>query len=113
MLHGCLLSLCIGDDFAQVVRLTRDSMPMRLETIVLACAGIGRPSVQTSWYRSGEALMNSSLVTIYEERVGASSMLSFLELCGLNGFDSGDYTCMVDNGVAAINTATTRLNVTG
>ena len=112
-LNGCLLLLCVGEDLAQIVRITRDSMPMRLETIVLACVGIGLPNVQTSWYRNGEALMNSSLVTIYGERVGASSRLSFLELCSLNGFDTGDYTCMVDNGVAAITTATTRLTVTG
>ncbi len=85
------------------------------ETALLACVGYGLPSVEISWMRDGQTVMNSSLVSIAEEDVTQGERLfkqSFLQICSVEMADAGEYTCIVSNGEVSVNSST-QLTVTG
>ena len=86
--------------------LISDSLPLIVgDTVLFICMGYGQPDVQVTWSRNGEAIENTSLVTIYEEEVtqeGRSFQESILELCSVDVSDAGSYTCTVSNEQAAI-----------
>ena len=76
------------------------------DTALLTCVGYGQPDVQITWSRNNgnNNIVNGSLISIYEEEVTQGGRLftqSFLELCSVEIFDTGNYTCSVSNGQAA------------
>lgn len=76
------------------------------DTVLLTCVGLGQPNVQITWNKNGEDIMNASLVTIYEQEVtreGRRFRQSFLELCGLESSQAGQYACIVNNGMTEFN----------
>ena len=78
------------------------------ETAVLVCVGYGQPNVDITWSRDGQIVSNSSISAIYEEdliRGGRVFRQSFLQLCNIQVADSGSYTCVVSNGLNAINSS--------
>ena len=84
------------------------------DTALLACVGFGEPELEISWSFNG-ALVNTSLVTIYEEDIVQGERIfkqSLLEICSLSESDAGGYTCTVSDGYTTDN-ATTQLTVTG
>ena len=85
------------------------------ETALLACVGYGVPSVDVTWMLNGQAVLNSSLVSITEEdlvRGERTFRQSFLQICSVGMANAGVYTCVVSNGETSVN-STTQLTVTG
>ena len=84
------------------------------ETALLACVSFGEPDVEISWSFNGAPVVNTSLVTIYEEGVVQGERIfkqSFLQICSLAEADAGGYTCIASDGFTTDN-ATTQLTVT-
>ena len=84
------------------------------ETALLACVSFGEPDVEISWSFNGAPVVNTSLVTIYEEGVVQGERIfkqSFLQICSLAETDDGGYTCIASDGFTTDN-ATTQLTVT-
>jgi len=68
---------------------------------LLSCVGYGQPDVLISWSFNGRTLVNSSLVTIYEDKFVQGAGIfnqSTLQLCSVGMSDAGAYTCTVSNG---------------
>ena len=94
--------------------LTDHSSVAEGETALLACAGQGSPSVEISWWHSGQTIRNSTVISIIEEDVPQGERLlkqSFLQICSVEMADAGEYTCIVSNGQIASNSST-QLTVT-
>ena len=92
----------------ELVVLSNDTSLDEGETALLACVGYGLPDVEISWSFNGEIVMNSSLVTIYEEETVQGERVflqSFLQLCSLEPADAGAYTCVVSNGLTSVNSS--------
>ena len=91
------------------------------DTALLTCVGYGQPDVQITWSRNGENIMNTSLISIYEEEVTQGGRLfkqSFLQLCNIEVSDAGSYVCTVSNGEdttngEGTNNATVQLLISG
>ena len=84
------------------------------ETALLACVGFGEPEVEISWSFNGALVVNTSLITIYEEGVVQGKRIfkqSFLQICSLVEADAGGYTCIASDGFTTDN-ATIQLTVT-
>ena len=82
------------------------------ETALLTCVGYGQSDGQITWNKDGEDVMNSSLVSVYEEEVtlgGRQFKQSFLELCIFEISVAGIYTCTVQDVISA----STQLFVSG
>jgi len=95
--------------------ISNDSSLVEGETALLACVGYGQPDVEITWVRDGETVMNSTLITIYEEDIVQGERLfkqSFLQLCSVDLVHSGGYTCVASNGERSVN-STVQLTVTG
>ena len=93
---------------SQIVVLSNDTSLTAGETTILVCVGDGDGNQQISWSFNGEAVMNSSLVTIYEEETVQGERVflqSFLQLCSLEPADAGAYTCVVSNGLTSVNSS--------
>lgn len=76
------------------------------ETAILACVGYSQPYVEVTWMHRGAPVMNSSLVTTYQEdtvEMGLPFRQSFLQLCSVSLANSGEYTCIVTNGLSSVN----------
>lgn len=72
-------------------------------TSLLSCVGYGELDVSISWRFDGRAVVNSSLVVIYEEDVvsgGTTFKESSLLLCSVDRSSVGSYTCIVSNGIS-------------
>ena len=86
------------------------------DTALLTCLGYGTPDVEITWRLNGEIVVNSSLVTIFEEdvplQVRGVLKESTLQVCGVRFTDTGDYTCTVSGGLAS-STASTQLSLVG
>ena len=83
------------------------------DTALLTCVGFG-PDVEISWSFNGAPVVNTSLITIYEEDVVQGERIfkqSFLQICSLAEADAGGYTCIASDGFTTAN-ATTQLTVT-
>ena len=73
-------------------------------TASLTCVAYGLPFPSITWNKSGTAVSNSSLTSIYEETKsenGVSFVRSVLEICGSDLTDSGEYSCTADNGITS------------
>ena len=86
------------------------------ETGLLACVGSGVPTVNITWMRNGQVILNliSPQISISDEHaflVGTVFTQSFLQICGVSMEDAGDYTCVVSNGQHSAS-STTQLAVT-
>ena len=84
------------------------------DTALLACVGFGEPEVEISWSFNGAPVVNTSLITIYEEDIVQGERIfkqSFLQICSLAEADAGGYTCIASDGFTTDN-ATTQLTVT-
>ena len=84
------------------------------KTALLVCVGFGEPDVEISWSFNGAPVVNTSLVTIYEEDDVQGERIfkqSFLQICSLVQADAGGYTCIASDGFTTDN-ATTQLTVT-
>ena len=100
--------------FSEAAAISNDTSAKEGETTLLACVGFGEPDVDISWSFNGAPVVNTSLVTIYEEEVvqgRRNFKQSFLQMCSLALSDAGDYTCIISNSVTMDN-ATTQLTVT-
>jgi len=88
---------------------------MEGETALLACVGYGQADVEITWIYDGVAVMNSTLITIFEEDIvqgGRQFKQSFLQLCSVEVSNSGGYTCVISDGETTAN-STVELTVTG
>ena len=84
------------------------------DTALLACVGFGEPEVEISWSFNGAPVVNTSLITIYEEDVVQGERIfkqSLLQICSLAESDAGGYTCTATIGQATDN-AVIQLTVT-
>ena len=107
--------LLVDREVAELVIISNHTSLTERETALLACVGYGVPSVEITWVYNGQAIMNSSLVSISEEDVVYGERIfrqSFLQLCSVNLRDSGAYTCIVSNGRMTVN-ASSELSVSG
>ena len=80
----------------------------------MACVGFGEPGMEITWSLNGAPLVNTSLITIYEEDVAQGERIfkqSFLQICNLVEENTGGYTCIASDGFTTDN-ATTQLTVT-
>lgn len=97
----------------EIVAISSDLTLNTGESALLACIGIGELDVEISWSFDGAPVVNTSLVTIYEEdfvKGGRVFKQSFLQLCSLTLSDAGGYTCITSNSHVITN-ATTQLTV--
>ena len=82
--------------------------------MLLACVGFDQPGVEISWSFHEAPVVNTSLITIYEESVVQGERIfkqSYLKFCSLVEEDAGGYTCIVSDGFTITN-ASTKLIVT-
>ena len=96
--------------------ISNDTSALVGNSALLACVGIGVPSVEITWSLNGASITNSSIVTISEEEITRGETVfkqSFLELCSLSISNSGVYACSVSNGGQTMVNDTTQLYVTG
>jgi hypothetical protein len=96
-----------------VVVISDDSTLSVGDTALLVCVTYSQQDEAVSWMLNGRSVMNSSLVTIYEEDVTEGELVfrqSFLQLCSLTTSDAGAYYCVVSADQASAN-ATIRLTV--
>ena len=99
---------------SEVVVISNDTTLRTGDTAVLACMGFGEPDVEISWSFNGATVVNTSLITIYQENVVQGERLfkqSILQICNLSESDAGGYTCIASDGFTTANT-TTQLTVT-
>ena len=109
-----MIYLFIGSQASEVVWISNDTTLRRGETALMACVGFGEPGVEISWSFNGALVVNTSLITIYEEMVVQGERIfkqSFLQICSLVEADTGGYTCIVSDGFTTANTST-QLTVT-
>ena len=70
-------------------------------TALLVCIAVGVPYPSIQWYKDDELITwNGSLTSVYDETSEHSTLLfttSILELCSLNGNDTGTYSCIAMN----------------
>lgn len=95
--------------------ISNDTSVVEGSTTFLTCVGSGQPDVEITWNNDGKIVINSSLITIYEEDInqgGTQFKLSILQLCSLEIVDSGGYTCIISNGRDSFN-ITAQLTVSG
>ena len=79
------------------------------ETALLMCVGSGFPSVEITWSRDGQAITNSSRLSISEEDVVQEErtiLRSFLQIANVQAEDVGVYTCIVSNNETSANSST-------
>ena len=109
-----MIYLFIGSQASEVVWISNDTALRRGETALMACVGFGEPGVEISWSFNGALVVNTSLITIYEEMVVQGERIfkpSFLKICSLVEADAGGYTCIASDGLTTANTST-QLTVT-
>jgi hypothetical protein len=94
----------------EVVEISNDSFLRTGKTASLICVGVGEPEVEISWSFKGTALVNTSLITIYQEVTEEGGKISSLHIHNLAESEAGLYTCNVSNGFTTDN-ATTHLAV--
>ena len=72
-----------------------------MESMLATCSGTGFPQTSITWIRNGQALVNNSRITIYENTTeddsGLTFILSMLEVCSIKVPDEGVYECIVTN----------------
>ena len=99
---------------SEVEVISNDTALRTGDTALLACVGFGEPEVEISWSFNGAPVVNTSLITIYEEDFVQGERIfkqSLLQICSLAESDAGGYTCIVGDGFTSDN-ATTQLTVT-
>lgn len=104
-----------GAENVGLLMLSNNSALSLGETVLLTCIGYAIPTVEITWTLNGQPLMNSSLVSIYEEAVldsGSFLRESFLEICSATSAHTGTYTCTITNTQIDI-FASTELTVFG
>ena len=93
--------------FTEVVIAPSNSTADEGSTVLAVCVGNGNPLPGISWSREGTILTNGSLsdrVSVWQETVEEDGVLfvqSVLQLCSLDGSDTGEYTCTVANDQVA------------
>ena len=101
--------LFIGSQASEVVVISNDTALRRGEIALLACVGFGEPDIEIIWSFNGAPVVNTSLITIYEEYVVQGEKIykqSFLQICSLVEEDTGGYTCIVSDGFTTTNAST-------
>ena len=72
-----------------------------MESMLATCSGTGFPQTSITWIHNGQALVNNSRITIYENTTkddsGLTFVLSMLEVCSIKVLDEGVYECVVTN----------------
>ena len=70
---------------------------------LFVCVGQGSPVPVVTWLQNGEAIntnSNNSRISVYDVVdivSGQSFQLSYLEVCGVESGDGGEYVCEVEN----------------
>ena len=91
-----------------MVAISNDTSLLEGETALLACVGYSEDDVEVTWTRNGATVVNSSLVSTYQEETvqgGRVFKQSFLQLCSVEVADSGAYTCVISNGQTSDNSS--------
>lgn len=111
-----LFLIATGMETVYLAAISNHSTLFEGDTAILTCLGYGIPDVEITWRLNGEIIVNSSLVTIYEENVPLQvrGVLkeSTLQVCGVRYADTGEYTCTVSGGLAS-SSASTQLTLVG
>ena len=68
-------------------------------TVSVQCTAFGVPAPDISWEVNGSPLVGGGRVTISEEAVSENTVSSTLLISNVALSDSGQYTCVADNGV--------------
>lgn len=102
----------VGIELAVV---SSDSTLQEGQTTLLACLGFNyeQPVLTVSWTRNGAPVMNSSLVSTYQEDTVDGRRVfqgSFVEICSVGIDDADNYTCTVTNGMDSL-TSTVEITV--
>ena len=98
-----------------MVAISNDTSLLEGETALLACVGYSEDDVEVTWTRNGATVVNSSLISTYQEETvqgGRVFKQSFLQLCSVEVADSGAYTCVISNGQTSANSSV-QLTVSG
>ena len=104
-----------GTEFVNISILSDHAFMTTGAATILACAGYGLPNVEISWMHNGQAVFDSPLVSISEEKLIQKEYLmcqSFLQICDLEAANAGAYTCIISNGEISVNSST-ELTLTG
>ena len=91
-----------------MVAISNDTSLLEGETALLACVGYSEDDVEVTWTRNGATIMDSLLVSTYQEdtvRGERVFRMSFLQLCSVEVADSGAYTCVVSSGQTSANSS--------
>ena len=82
-------------------------------TTMLTCVGFSDPTSPITWSMEGAEVNNGSRINIFEDLVvvnGVNWVLSILEICSVDYFDRGQYSCTIGNAIMNA-TATFELTV--
>ena len=82
-------------------------------TTMLTCVGFSDPTSSITWSMEGAEVNNGTRINIYEDLVvvnGVNWVLSILEICSVDYFDRGQYSCTIGNAIMNA-TATFELSV--
>ena len=78
------------------------------DTILLVCMGFGHPSINFTWSKGGEEIIEDSSHMLTEEDMELGGRLyqqSLLRICSIQTCHSGDYNCSITNGTSVVTTS--------
>ena len=85
------------------------------DSILLVCMGFGQPSVNFSWTKGGEEIIEDSshMLTEFDQEMGGRLYRqSLLRICSIQTCHSGDYICSISNGISVV-TSSAKVMVEG
>ena len=91
-----------------MIALSNDTSLVNGDAALLVCVGYGESSVEVTWARNGRTIINTSLISIYQEETVIGNRVftqSFAQLCSVGLADAGSYTCVVSSGEVSVSSS--------